>query len=287
MSFYLTVTTTPSSIKSLKFAGVISDKEDKIEQQAEMFNYWKSIVNEDFNVFGVCKHEKQSKHIIDGNVMRETSYQILKNDDDKFIDHIIKNATNQNANMMFADIYNKNKDIVNTKVFKEFRKRIIKDHVKYVKKGKVRTGKGDYLTMVGNPVLMLRMSIKDLKINDENVLHKEEKLELKDNEIYTTFHDFDKKICGFRNPHASQSNVFVAKNTYVKDIDTYLDLSDNTVAVNSVGVDLLDRLNGSDFDSDVLLTIDDGKLLEISEKCFTDKYPVVINKVKSEKKPYK
>ncbi|MFC0559659.1 hypothetical protein [Halalkalibacter alkalisediminis] len=288
--------TTPNSLKALKFSSVIGSNND-------MWDYWKKVVEADGNAFGVCKNEKVSKYIIDGNIMQQTSYQMLnstplskgdmdeltvfekeyierlKNDDDVFIKHINSAKTSQNSNEMFVALYEKNNKIVNTKVFKEFRKRIIKDHVNHVKKGKVRLS-ADYVVMIGNPVEMLYHAIG--QFDTVNV----ESLSLKDNQIHTTLFDFDKKLVGYRNPHTSPSNILVSNNKKVKEIEDYFNFTKNIVAVNAIKFPIQDILSGCDYDSDTLLLVDSkGVLLPIAEEC-RRKYKVCINKVESEPKYY-
>jgi hypothetical protein len=296
---------TPSSLKALKFSHVL-DKENtlsKIEQQKRMWNYWQELVDKEDWTFGVCKHEKQSKlGVKDGKPLQQMSYQMinslpmtkedisilstyekeyinrLKNDDTTFIQYIKDNANDMNSNMMFADLYKRNKSIVNTKLFRDFRKSEINKYVTHIKKGKVRLN-GDYCVMLGNPMEFLYHAIGKFDVN-------ESKLALNQNQVYTTIFDFDKKLVGFRNPHTSPSNVLITRNTYNEDIDTYFNLSDNIVCVNAVNFEIQDILSGSDYDSDTVLLFDSMKLLEISNKCF-GKYPVCINKVESQKKTYK
>jgi hypothetical protein len=294
--------TTPSSLKALKFSPFVGTDED-------MWNHWSEIVAADKNKFGIVKSEKSTKHTYNknlehdenGQLYRETSYQMLnslpcnkediyemsefertyieklKNDSDFFIQHIEKSVSSQNANQMFVDLYKINKDIVSTKPFKDYRKRIIHDHVKYVKKGKIRL-MGDYATMVGNPILMLKKVINTL---DENNLV----AELGENEVYTTLFDFEDELTGFRSPHTSQSNVLVVKNVFNQDLKDYFNFSKNIVVVNSVKTPLLDRLSGSDFDSDVLLLLKNNHLLKRSKEC--KDYKVVVNGLKGDKTKYK
>jgi hypothetical protein len=284
--------TTPSSLKALKFSHVIGTDSD-------MWDYWKRIVTDEGHIFGVCKHEKESKrgHDEDGHILQQTSYQMLnsmpmnkadieklvtfeknyyierlKNDDDFFIEHVKESANSVNSNEMFADLYERNKDIVNTKVFREFRKQQVKDHVDHVKKGKIRLN-GDYCVMLGNPVEFLYHAIGKCDIA------------LTENQIYTTLFEFDKELVGFRNPHTSPSNVLIAKNTDNEQIKKYFNLTENIVCVNAIKFPLQDILSGSDYDSDTLLLLDNEHLKEISDKCF-GKYRVCINQVESQKKEY-
>lgn len=293
---------TPSSLKALKFSEFVGTEKD-------MWNYWCKKVEDDKSVFGVVKSEKSSKHTYNedlehdenGQLYRETSYQMLnslpcskedieemadfenkylkklKNDNDFFIHHLEKSASNQNANQMFVDLYNIDKDIVSKKPFKDFRKRLIHDHVKYIKKGKIRLP-GDYCTMIGNPVLMLKKVIG--KLDEKNL-----EGELKENEVYTTLFEFREELTGFRSPHTSQSNVLVVKNTYHEDIEKYFNFTKNIVAVTSVKTPLLDKLSGSDFDSDTLLLLSHPRLLERGKEC--QDYKVVANDLDVSKASYK
>lgn len=290
---------TPSSLKALKFSHVL-EGEDKEKQ---MFNYWKELVKEEGMTFGVCKEEKPSKLQCDedGKVLQQMSYQMLnsmqmepeqmealsiievnyveqlKNNDSVFIEHIRKAANDQNSNMMYVTLFETNKDIVNTKIFRDFRKVEISSYVSHIKKGKIRVN-ADYVVLLGNPMEFLQHAIGKFDVNKSE-------LALSDNEIYTTLFDFKKELVGFRNPHTSPSNVLVAKNTYVKDIETYFNLTDNIVCVNAVKFALQDKLSGCDYDSDTCLLVDSELIHTLATDC--EKYLVDINKVIPEPRKYK
>ncbi|WP_214480986.1 hypothetical protein [Bacillus sp. SM2101] len=289
---------TPSSLKALKFSDVLDSKQD-------MWNYWKRLVSDEDSMFGVCKHEKKSKRGVDdnGDILQQTSYQMLnclpmegeditkltvfekeyihklKSDDDFFIQHITQSANSINSNLMFVDLYNRNDQIVNTKLFRDFRKAEINKYVTHVKNGKVRL-KGDYCVLLGNPMEFLYHAIGQFDVED---IHN---LSLTGNEIYTTLHEFEKELVGFRNPNTSPSNVLIAKNKYVKEIKDYFNLTDNVVCVNAIKFALQDILSGCDYDSDTCLLFDDVNLLGIAKQC-PDNYLVCINDVESEPKKYK
>ncbi|MDE3838643.1 hypothetical protein C0966_04470 [Bacillus methanolicus] len=284
----------PSCLKAFKFSHIIGENKD-------MWAWWKKVVKEDGSLFGICKHEKPTKRgFLNDKPLQQTSYQMLnslpaneedikklskfernyimqlKNDDETFIKYIEKEANTVNANKMFVDLYRKNKDIVRTKVFREFRSKTISDYVRYVKRGKVRLI-GDYAVMFGNPLEYLYHAVGE-KIT--------EPLALKENEIYTTMFDFGKELVAFRNPHTSQSNVLIVKNTYNKQIEKYFKLTPNIVAVNTIKFNLPNILSGSDFDSDTVVLFDNEDLLELAKKCFGH-YKVCVNEVKSKPKNYK
>lgn len=288
---------TPSSLKALKFSKLF--KSDKA-----MWDYWKKVVYDDECYFGVCKSEKKSKRGFskDGSILQQTSYQMLnslplakkdvnrlteyeidyinklKNDDQFFIEHILETQNEMNCNEMFAYLYDRNRNIVNTKLFRDFRKKVISGHVTHVKNGKIRL-KGDYCVMLGNPMEFLYHSVGKLNsINPESI-------SIKDNEIHTKLFG-DVELTGFRNPHTSPNNVLVVKNRHNKDINRFFNLTDNIVCVNAIRFPLQDILSGSDYDSDTVLLLEDDHLLKISKGIF-GKYNVCINNVSSSKKTYR
>ena len=65
---------TPNSLKALGFAKYIQGG-----TKQDMWHYWKGIVKQDDNLFGVCKHNKSSKWVIDGEPKQRMSYQTGQN----------------------------------------------------------------------------------------------------------------------------------------------------------------------------------------------------------------
>ncbi|WP_235820236.1 hypothetical protein [Halalkalibacter krulwichiae] len=304
--------TTPSSLKCLKFSNVFAEEGENLKDKEvmrrlnnAMFSHWKGLVSSEGIIFGVCKHEKKSKHGTDekGNILQSLSYQMvnclplnkddvaqlagyekeyimnLKESDEHFIEHLEKNTNEMNSHQMLIDLYRRNNDIVHTEIFREFRSKEIYDYGKKVKSGKVRIPKADYCVMIGNPYEMLLHSIGKFNV-------KNPELSLRGNQIFTTMFDFGVDLVGFRNPNTSPSNVLLAKNTYNKEIEEYFNFSKNIVAVNAWEFPLQDTLSGSDYDSDTVLLIDSEKLKIIAQACKKE-YRVCINKLQSEKKEYK
>lgn len=289
---------TPSSLKALKFSNIIGTEKD-------MWKYWKKKVKEDECIFGICKHEKESKFgkDEDNNLLQQTSYQMinclpirfedikeltraekqyierLKNDDDFFIDKVNESSTMINSNEMLVSLYGRNKPIINTKLFRDFRKGFIRNHVNHSKKGKIKL-RGDYCVMLGNPIEFLNHAIGQFDINKEN------NFSLNGNEVLTYLFNFDKEYVGFRNPNTSPSNVLIVKNKKVEDIEKYFNLTKNIVCVNAINFPIQDILSGCDYDSDTVLLLDDEKLLSIGKKCFGN-YNVCINHIEGKKKQYK
>lgn len=289
---------TPSSLKALKFSEIIGNKKD-------MWNHWKKIVTNDGCIFGVCKTEGESKRSFGNQILQQMSYQMinslpaseddirnlsefeldyinkLKNDDSVFIDYIGKTANAVNCNNMMVDLFNRNHNIVNTILFRNFRKKEINNYVNYVKSGKIRIS-GDYCVMAGNPLEMLYHAIGQFDI--DNI--KDYQQPLKGNEIYTKLFKDNQELVGFRNPHTSPSNVLLARNKYCKDIDRYFNLTKNIVVVNAIDFPLQQTLSGCDYDSDVVLLSDNAKLLELAKVC-NNRYKVCVNGLVAEKAKYK
>ncbi|MCP3025401.1 hypothetical protein [Halobacillus sp. A5] len=287
----------PSCLKALKFSKCISDKSDKIDQQNDMWQHWKSVVNADENVFGICKTEKPTTHkygYTQGVPLHQTSYQILnsleaskeqveslvdyyergyimdlKNKDEKFIEHLEKEKNDMNSNQMFIDLYKRNKNIVGTKMFREYRSKTISNYVSHVKKGKIRIP-GQYVTMLSNPIEYLYHAVGE---------RFDKSLTLQGNQIHTTLFGedgFNRKYTGFRSPHSGQSNVFVGENVNNDLIEKYIDLSDNIVVVSAFEHNIMEKLNGCDWDSDTMLLVDHPTILELGEKCYNN-YNVNVN----------
>jgi len=290
---------TPNSLKALKFNKIKGSKHN-------MWKHWKYCVEKEGCLFAIVKSDKESKRGKDyeGNILQQTSYQHLnsmpisysdmldlsffeyeyimelKNNDEVYIEFLRKNANRVNSNDMLADLYETNKNLVNTELFKDKRSLDIHNYVKHIKKGKIRLN-GDYCTILGNGKEMLYHAISKLPVDKKGVLDYEaweSEMILKDNEVYTKLHDFDAEYVAFRNPHTAQSNVLICKNKDNKFIDDYFILSKNIIYVNSINFPICRILSGQDFDSDSVVLFHNCKLLEIAKECY-GKYRVCVNKI--------
>lgn len=289
---------TPSSLKALKFSNVL-DKNSELP----MWNHWINKVNEDGNIFGICKYEKESKMGIDkfGNTLQQTSYQMinclpinqkdidellyneinyiedLKNDNESFINEVLKNADLTNSNQVIHNLYRLNNEFENTSIFKKFKKQFNYTKVNHAKKGKIKI-KGDYCVILGNPMEMLKHTIGELNLNDEFI-------ELRNNEVYCSLYEESKTLVGFRNPNTSPSNVLVMENIYPNNIIKYFNLSENIIVVNAINFPIQDILSGCDYDSDTMLVSSEEKLVDVC-KNFFGQYKVCLNYIEGQKKKY-
>lgn len=254
--------TTPSSIKYLKF-GSLEDWLWTIEPQ-----------------FGVVKHEKPT-HYFDGRMV-QTHYQLLntlqltKDEVEKFIQptidyimklktdsavfrHHIKYSIPEYTNAESQQLVNKN-DIVyyllglnnkfsQTKMYKDFCNETVKAFVKNCRKGHIFVH-GNYSTLFGNPIEMLQSCIG--QFNGEP--------KIKAGTVHCTMFNNGDKLIGSRSPHVTMGNILCCQNVIYEDINKYFNLSNEIVCVNSIRDNLLERLSGSDFDSDTVL-LTDNKIL--------------------------
>lgn len=252
--------TTPNSIKYLKFGSID--------------NYFKYLNP----MFGVVKYDKGT-HFFGGRLV-QTHYQLLNTlnfskdemqellqesfdyikklkNNPEFMRFHLKVALDDNdyglnfntSNEFIFSMFKYNDDIVKTNLYNCFLRdtvRRMRDNLKY---GHVLV-QGNYSTIFGNPIEFLNHSIGRF----------DGKSELKTDEIITTRFPKGKKILGIRSPHITMGNVWVATNTRNQFVERYFNLTPQIVVINSIGNNILERLNGCDFDSDTIL-ITDNKLL--------------------------
>ncbi|UYZ01189.1 hypothetical protein OJ967_12225 [Peribacillus frigoritolerans] len=296
----------PSSLKCLKYADVVSNKEKEIDRQSDMYDHWKSFIKSE--LFGTCKVDKGSKLGEDenGDILQQTTYQFLnslplsdkqldklliyeyeridrlKNDYRYFLDYLEENADDTNANEMFVELYKRNPEFIHTEVFRTYKAKAINAYVERLKRGKVKIPNADYSTICCNPIELLKHSIGQFNIdNEEHVKN----IALKENEIYCPMFEDGKELVSWRNPHTSQSNVLISVNRVNEEIGKYMNLSNNIVIINAVGHPIQPILSGSDQDGDTMAICDNETLLEAARECY-GKYKVSINDVPSSKNTY-
>jgi hypothetical protein len=62
--------------------------------------------------------------------------------------------------------------------------------------------------------------------------------------IYSKRFEFGKTLLGSRSPHICSGNILLVKNTANEDIDKYFNFSNEIVYINSIGENILQKLNG-------------------------------------------
>ena len=259
--------TTPNSVKYLKFGSM--------EQ-------W---LNNLPSMFGVVKHEKKT-HFFDGQMVQchyqlFNTLQLSKNDVEEFLQpsfdymnklntdidvfkyHIkcqaLKDENPKNMNDIIYTMLSICPDFERTEIFLNFKRSLIKAYRKNLKKGHVLVN-GNYSVLFGNPIEMLKSSIGEFNPTIST---------LKKGEIYNSRFLNEQELLCCRSPHVTIGNILVAKNVYINEINTYFNLTDEIVCLNSINDNILERLSGCDFDSDQMLITDDQILLNAAKKNYS------------------
>ncbi|EOR27387.1 hypothetical protein A500_04571 [Clostridium sartagoforme AAU1] len=280
------------------------------KDKSEGFKSWKKAVDEDNNLFGVCKEDHESKF----KDKQRMSYQMLntlpvnkeeltdiarysidyinklKNKDNKaFIEHLRENVNIINENEMMIDLYERNKEFAKTELFKDFKSSTIYKLKKNLRKGKVLVN-AENLTIVGNPYLMLLHSVKEVEVEDGYVTMEDKTLPKSENfiSVYTKRFEDEEKLVGFRNPHNSPNNIAYFKNNRSELFEKYFNFSKNIMAINCIDTEIQDLANGCDFDSDFMFTTNDENIVKVViKKVFRkESYACIVNKIPQSKNKY-
>ena len=260
--------TTPSSIKYLKFSSL---------------DNWLDNIDEDF---GIVKHDKKT-HFFDGRLVqthyqlintlqlsKDEVYELLKESLDfaqqlrtnpAVVRYFIKYPDVSEFEPLSRPMLNKNDVVYNlmcindnftkTIYYNEFLQTLMTSFYKNLKNGHILVN-GNYSTLLGNPIEMLQHAIG--KFNGESVIGI--------GNIHSTRFEYGKDLLGSRSPHVTMGNILITKNTENKLIDKYINLTDEIVCINSIGENILQRLSGSDFDSDTLLLTDNEILINAAKR---------------------
>lgn len=253
--------TTPKSIKYVMF-GSLQQWLDNID-----------------STFGVVKHDKPT-HFFDGRMVM-THYQLINTLPLSFeevgellkpsfdyvsklklspevVRHHIKYPENVrwypaesiSRNDIVYKLIGINEKFSETKLYRDWLKDLTKSYIATLRRGKILVN-GNYATLFGNPVEMLRQSIG--KFDGTPYMKK--------GTISTKRFEYDKTLLASRSPHVAAGNIFISQNTQYDLIDKYFNLTNEIVCINSINENSLECLSGADFDSDTMLITDNEILL--------------------------
>ena len=279
--------TTDNAIKWKKFVDLMGGTLESA------YSYWCNRIRADGDVWGIVKTDHTSKlgeyqqlsyQMIntlpctreDVKEIAKTSIEyieLLKRDNDEFERFLRKNANEINHYEMLADLYKQNHDFGNSKYFREEKKKIISSYVSHFRKGKILV-KGDNLTVFGNPYALLLYSVGEDWNKDPTFKQEQGCIQ-----CYTNRFDDNMYLAAFRNPHNSPNNVCYMHNVYSDELQKYFEFSQNIMAVNCIGTDVQDRMNGEDFDSDFNLVTPHPTVVECARRCYLE-YPTIVNALK-------
>lgn len=275
--------TTPSSIKYLKF-GTLDHWLDTLE-----------------TTFGVVKYEKKT-HFFDGRMV-QTHYQLINTlqmtyeeveqfikpsldyarmikTDPAVLRHQISYQYQSPDDTFYTKAVTSKNDIIyrllgmndrfaKTKMYRNFCNDLIKSFIKNLRCGHVLV-RGNYSTLCGNPIEMLKMSIG--QFDGSSIIEK--------NTVHCEMFESGKELLGSRSPHVTIGNILVTRNVIRPEIARYMNPTNEIVYVNSIQENLLERLSGADFDSDTML-LTDNEILVMAAKRNYENFPVPTKLVES------
>lgn len=293
---------TPSSCKFLKFS-------NKFTSDKECYLHWWSKID---SIFGVVKTD----HIGNYRYANRLSYQMInslelnydevkeitqeeinyikmlknncliggcnnlskkqkeliakqKNDMTYFMNYIGNNTLDMTSGEMISDLISVNSDYRFTKVFKEYKKNQINNYIKNVRMGKVRISNTIYSILFSCPHTMLIQTTQKEMVTS-SISHGWE--------VYCPRFENKKELCMIRNPQINSGNIAHVVNKW-HDEYKWFNLSDFIVVLNTYDVDVMNRLQGCDFDIDSALLIEHPTIVEKAKECM-DKYYTPINAIK-------
>lgn len=260
--------TTPNSIKYLKF------------------DTWENWLDNLYPNWGVVKHDKKT-HFFDGKLV-QTHYQLINTlqmskeevgeflkesldfaqmlrDNPAVVRHYIKYPDIDEIKLMERPLLDKNDIVYNlmcvnndfqkTKYYQEFLHDLLAAYYKNLKNGHVYV-QGNYSTLLGNPIEMLQQTI--------GVFNGETQIGI--GNVHSLRFPYNQVLLGSRSPHVTMGNVWLPYNTENTLIDTYFNLTEEILCINSIGENVLMRLSGCDFDSDSVLLTDNPFLIKVAQR---------------------
>lgn len=295
--------TTPNSIKINKFTKQVREK-DGYDYDNSWLDYWMDNCG---STFGVCMTEQASRYE-DGTYNR-LSYQMvntipftreeltelteherehierLKNDLDYFIEEANLDSNNDvdvddygeeivvgekmDTIEGFTELVQRNKEFMQTQVFKDYRRNFIVSQVRDLRQGKIRV-EGDYCTLLGNPIEMLHAAVGSFT---------GEIIALAGNKVNCPKFGQQEAVVGFRNPHVCAGNIANLVNEENDLIDRYINATENIVVINSIDYPLLTTLQGADFDSDTMLVTSNDIIVKAASRVDHSVTPVPTNAI--------
>ena len=289
----IVMVTTPNSLKYLKFAGGLAEK-----------NIRKWAAHTD-STFGVVKYDKGTRFF--HGKMVQSSYQLINtlSLSQEEVKHLLQPSIDyisllrRDIDFMhyhFTDAFAREKDgeeerldglveradviftlmhkyphFDKTELYANFRDDVVRSLKERLKRGHILLN-GTNATLFGNGTELLKY-----------LAGEEMTSELKPGQIRCErFNDGAKLLCA-RSPHITMGNLYCVENNLSGRIWDYFDLGENIVCVNAIGENIQQRLNGCDYDSDTMLITDD-KLLVNAAARYKNFFKVPVCNIKAEEK---
>ncbi|MBQ6264018.1 MAG: hypothetical protein IJK60_01050 [Clostridia bacterium] len=282
---------TESSLKFLKmFEGEFEDK----------IRFWAEHIENSDNIFGIVKSEKPTKFA--GGQYVRTSYQLINTinitkdeaktlvapvnefkrnlrNDYRCMKYYLDEFRSDDSDLEFNPLLYKKKlvslildkypEFAETKMYYGFRNDIIREINNSVKSGKLLVH-GTNAVLFGNGVEMLISSTYRDYHPWRNFVDNADSIS-----VYSPFFNKCNRILCARSPHITMGNIIVA-DCEKQSFDRFFNLTGNIVCVSAIGSTVQHRLNGCDYDSDVML-ISDNNILSRAALRDYGSFPVPFN----------
>ena len=148
----------------------------------------------------------------------------------------------------------------NTELYINFKNKLVEDYKNKLLFGRVLLS-GNNSTLFGNGPEMLLALTGAFKLDSNDNISVLKKGQIRS----TAFNNKAKLVCA-RSPHITMGNLYIAENNLENEIFDYFDLGNNIVCVNAINENLQQRLNGCDYDSDMMLITDEKLIVEAASK---------------------
>lgn len=180
-----------------------------------------------------------------------------RNDMSYFLDLVInENQDEVSSGDMISDLLNRNSDFRFTSKFKKWKSNQIDDYISNLRLGKIRIKNSLYAIMVSCPYEMLVSTTKENN-NIDNCI-------MSGYECWCPRFDENKELMGIRNPQINEGNICSLINKY-HDEYKWFGQSDFVVFINSYDCDIMNRLQGCDWDVDTCYLTDNSLLVSKSK----------------------
>lgn len=263
------------------------------------YDYWcERVIEDNDSYFGIVKTAKKSKL---GNVQKMSYQHVncmsekimedviqctkdyihdLKTDDKTFLDYLKRGQNFSNDYEVLIALVQHNPDFINSSYFRERRKLIINTYAKMARTGRI-INEGDNMVIVGSPYAELLFTVGENPENDPSF--EQEELAI---QCYSERFEDGEYLAEFRSPFNSQNSLGYLHNHLDWRIKKYFYLGENCIAVNMRQNDFQDSNNGSDQDSDTILTLNRLSIVEHARYCQTA-FPTVKNNIPKDTTRYK
>ena len=268
----IVMVTTPDSLKYLKFAGGLSEKDIK---------QWAAHTD---GTFGVVKWDQPTRFFHGKMVQSSIDYITLLRKDSDFMryhfsdafarekdgDEAQKDGLAERADVIFTLLHNY-PNFNETALYANFRSDVVRSLKERLKRGHILLN-GTNATLFGNGTELLKY-----------LAGEQMSPELQPGQVRCErFADGAKLLCA-RSPHITMGNLYCAENALGGEVWSYFDLGENIVCVNAIGENIQQRLNGCDYDSDTMLITDDALLVSAAER-YNGFFRVPVGNIQAETK---